>query len=289
MVNVKFNVGCSRTAYFTKNQTAKVKAGIAIFEKVVNHPSFKKQICNFNWTAPNGTIYNRFLFSNGMSNTQVWECIQNGCNWGTTSGSTVPFVNIVPCSSASEMTWATNSPVPTVCVNTNVINNNWYTPVHIACALVQEYCVALGFSCKVTGSPLENWECTVPAACGAICRDVAHQLSMTDNEIAGYFQWVNETNFNYYPCSTCYYVDTVDNTRAVASTRIDELVNTMCTEIEWLKGLSNCTKQETSRLNTVTECLNNLKEIRTKLYTSSLDGCEQVTTPVVETKATVNG
>ncbi len=288
MVNVKFNIGCTRTAYFTKNQTAKVKAGIAIFEKVINHPSFKERICNFNWTSPEGTTFNRFLFCNGMSNTQVWDCIQDGCDWGTTPGTTTSFVNVVPCCSVSEMGWVANSPVPTICINTNVINNSWYTPVHIACCLVHEYCVNLGFSCLVNGTPVENWECTVPAACASICCDVARQMSMTDTDLAGYFQWINETNFNYYPCSTCFYVDAYTNTTAAPNTRIDELINTMYTELECLQSVTNCTPQETNRLNTVTECLNNLKEIKNRLYVTSLDGCEQVTSTVVESEVPLN-
>ena len=87
MVNVKFNVGSTRTSYFTKNQIAKVNAGIAIFEKVINNPSFKERITNFSWTTPSGTTYNRFLLCNGLSNTQVWDSLQSGCDWVTTTKS----------------------------------------------------------------------------------------------------------------------------------------------------------------------------------------------------------
>ena len=286
MVNVKFKVGCTRTSYFTKNQIAKVEAGIAIFEKVVNSPSFKERIINFSWTTPSGTTYNRFLLCNGMSNTQIWDNLVSGCDWATTPTTTPTTVNVVPCGSYSEMTWVVNAPVPTVCINTNVINNTWFTPVHIACCLMHEYCVNLGFSCHVNGRLVEDWHCTVPAACADICCDIAREMSMSDTEISNYFRWIDTANFDYFPCTTCFYVDGYETTTILANTRIDEIINSMCTEIECLERTSNPTPNETTRLNTVTEVVNTLRELKTRLYTTSLDGCERVTSPILETEAT---
>ena len=284
MVNVKFNVGSTRTSYFTKNQMAKVKAGIAIFEKVVNNPSFKERIQTFSWTTPSGTTYNRFLLCNGMSNAQVWDCLQSGCEWGTTSKPSTTM-NIVPCGSTTEMTWVVNSPVPTVCINTNVINNTWYTPVHIACCLIHEYCVNLGFSCHVNGRLVEDWHCTVPAACADICCDIARDMSMSNTDISNYFRCIDTANFDYFACTTCFHVEGYETNTLLWNTRFDEIINSMCCEMEWLENAKNRTTDETTRLTTVTDVVNTLRELKTRLYTTSLDGCERVTSPILETEA----
>ena len=286
MVNVKFNVGCTRTCYFTKNQIAKINAGIAIFEKVVSNPEFKERVTNFNWTTPSGTTYNRFLLCNGMSNTQVWDCLESGCEWGTMTNTPATTVNVVPCGSTTEMTWVANAPVPTICINTSVLNNTWYTPVHIACCLIHEYCVNLGFSCHVNGRLVEDWHCTVPAACADICCDIAREMSVSNTEISNYFRWIDTANFDYFPCTTCYRVEGYETTNLLANTRFDEIINSMCTEMECLERTPNRTPAENKRLTTVTECVGTLRELKTQLYATSLDGCERVCSPILETEAT---
>ncbi len=285
MVNVKFTVGCTRTSYFTKNQTAKVNAGIAIFEKVINSPTFKERINNFSWTTPSGTTYNRFLLCNGMSNAQVWDCLQKGCDWGSMPKSSTTTVNIVPCGSTTEMTWVANSPTPMVCINTNVINNTWYTPVHIACSLVHEYCVNLGFSCHVNGRLVEDWHCCVPSACADICCEIAREMSMSNTDISNYFRWIDTANFDYFACTTCYHVEGYETNNLLANTRFDEIINSMCTEIECLERTTKRNSKETTRLTTVTDVVNTLRELKTRLYSTSLDGCERVTSPILETEA----
>ncbi len=289
MVNVKFNVGSTRTSYFTKNQIAKVNAGIALFEKVVNSPAFKQRVIDFDWTTPTGTNYNRFLLCNGLSNTQVWETFEKGCDWGTWGTTTKPTtttLNVVPCCSTTEMTWVTNVPTPTICINTNVINNTWYTPVHIACCLVHEYCVNLGFSCHVNGRLVEDWHCTVPAACADICCEIAREMGMSNTEISTYFRWIDSANFDYFACTTCFHVTGYETNQILANTRIDEVINCMCTEIECLERTKNRTSAETTRLTTVTNAVNTLRELKTRLFSTSLDGCERITSPILETEAT---
>lgn len=287
MVNVKFNVGSTRTGSFTKNQVAKINAGITIFEKVVNSPAFKQKVTEYSWNTPTGTTYKRFLLSNGMSNTQVWECFQKGIEWAPapTTKSATPTINIVPCCSTTEMTWAANTPVPTICINTNVINNAWYTPVHIACCLVHEYCVNLGFSCHVNGRLVQDWNSTVPAACADICCEVTRQIGLTKTEISNYFRWIDTANFDYFACTTCFHVTGYETNNLLANTRIDEVINTMCYEVECLEQTKKRTSAETTRLTTVTNAINTLRELKTRLYSTSLDGCERVTSPILEKEA----
>jgi hypothetical protein len=142
---------------------------------------------------------------------------------------TATTMNVVPCGSVAEMTWVANSPVPMVCINTNVINNTWYTPVHIACCLIHEYCVNLGFSCHVNGRLVEDWHCCVPAACADICCEIAREMSMSNTDISNYFRWIDTANFDYFACTTCYHVEGYETINLLANTRFDEIINSMCT------------------------------------------------------------
>jgi hypothetical protein len=56
----------------------------------------------------------------------------------------------------------------------------------------------------------------------------------------------------------------------------------MCYEVECLELTKNRTSAETTRLTTVTNAVKTLRELKTRLYSTSLDGCERVTSPIVE-------
>ena len=75
-------------------------------------------------------------------------------------------------------------------------------------------------------------------------------------------------------------------TAFLANTRLDEIINSMCTEIECLELAKNRTSVETTRLTTVTDVVSTLRELKTRLYSTSLDGCERVTSPILEKEAT---
>ena len=194
MMNVKFNIAATRTNCFTPAQAKKVDAGIEIFKKVMTSEEFRNAVCNFKWRTTTGMVFNRFYMSNGMSNQQVWETVCNetswtkgltnvvdGMMWGGTAANNCAVVNVVPCCTREEvMNCCNDVNNPSICIDTNVLNNTWYTPVHVACAMMHEWCCMNGFCPTGTTMGVENWTVNcVPMACAWICKEVCETVCNT--------------------------------------------------------------------------------------------------------------
>ncbi|MEM6966848.1 MAG: hypothetical protein AAF573_18940, partial [Bacteroidota bacterium] len=276
---------------FTPAQAAKVEAGIEIFNQVISSDEFQNRVSNFQWTTPEGTTFNRFFVSNGMSNEQVCDMICNGVGtiWNGGNGEP-PLVNIVPCATVQEVeACCTNPTTPCVPININVINNSWYTPVHVACAIVHEWCCCNGFTGTTFGVGIGNWSNnTVPVACAWICKDVCPTVCNT-TEVTNWCNMINDQTFDYCPCTTTFQVSPTTTGIVSPINNIDACINTIETELSWLRGSNNVTPSVNDRITVLTNCISTLTEMKTNLCNTSLDGCDvfgvPVTTSTMETVA----
>ncbi len=311
MKNIKFQFGSTPTCTMTQKQMEKVKSAITILEKVVASPSFKKNVNDFNWSSRNKTTYNRFHLSNGMSNAQVWDCITNATNWFNPTmktKTTNTVINIVPCTTRNEVVSRANgtntmastpitagttinpmAPVFNICLDANWMNSPMCTPVHIASCIMHEYCVCLGFGCQMNGQLVPNFDCTVPYACGTIVREVCQEMSKKNKMIAGCFEVINESNYNYSPCTTTFCCASVNTQCVTTCNTIDTAITGMMTELDCIENVSKNTKAETTRMETLTNCIKMLQEVKANLVNTSLDACETMSTPVSVREMTMIG
>ena len=278
-MNVRFNITPTRTNCFTTAQAGKVQAGIEIFQQVINSEEFKTRVNNFQWRTSEGVAFNRFFLSNGMSNAQVCDTISNGTIWTTGTNETI-VVNVVPCSTVQDVEVCCTSTTPCVCIDTNVLNNSWYTPVHVACAIMHEWCCCNGFNWSTPTARIESWNNnTVPVACAWICKDVCTTVC-NNTEVTNWCNTINDTTFDYCACTTTYNVWT--NTTNVVSpiVKIDECINIMECEVNWLNNANTVTPDVTNRITTLTNCITTMNEMKISLCNTSLDGCDVACVPV---------
>lgn len=285
MKNVNFNITSTTTNCFTPSQAAKVDAGIEIFKQVMNSEEFQNQVQNFQWRTSEGVAFNRFYMSNGMSNQQVWDMICNNMDWkngltNVVTNNNVVTVNVVPCATTQEMMDCCNNTAPTIGVDMNIINNSWYTPVHVACAMMHEWCTMCGFGCGTPTSKIENWtNWTVPVACAWMCKDVC-KVVCDSNEVTNWCNLINNQNFDYWACSmTCNaWTNTTNCVSPVA--KMDECINMMEVEMNWLKSCNNVTPDVSNRMTTLTNCINAMNEMKMNLCNTSVDGTDWACMPV---------
>lgn len=282
MTNINFNITPTRTNCFTTAQAAKVEAGIEIFLKVICSEEFQNRVKNFQWRTTDGVAFNRFFQSNGMSNEQVCNVICNGTNWTnpTNEETTNPMVNVVPCSNMQEVVACCNNTItPCVCIDTNVLNNSWYTPVHVACAIMHEWCCTNGFTCGSTTTRMENWtNNTVPVACAWICKDVCTTVCNTP-EVTNWCNTINNSTFDYCACTVTWNVWTNTVTNVSPVNNIDACINMMEVEMNWLTTCNNVTPDVTNRIATLKTCINSMTDMKVNLCNTSLDGCDVACVP----------
>jgi len=284
-MNVNFNITSTTTNCFTTSQAAKVDAGIEIFKQVISSKEFQTKVKNFQWRTANGVAFNRFHMSNGMSNQQVCNTICNGTDWANqvtnvVNNNTPTTVNVVPCCTQQEVMNCMNAMTACICIDMNVVNNSWYTPVHIACAIMHEWCCWNGFTCNTTNTRVENWTVnTVPVACAWMCKDVCSTVCNT-SEVTNWCNMINNQTFNYCACTSTYNV-TTNTTNSVSSvTNIDTCINVMEMEMNWLTTCNNVTPDVTNRMTTLTNCINMMNEMKINLCNTSMDACDWTCMPV---------
>ena len=301
MKKVKFEICNTRTRTFTTTQQQKVNTAIDILQKVWASPTFKKQVKNYTWNAADGTMYKRFHLSKGMSNTQVWDCLESGWNWFTpnTNSKTTWTINIVPCCTRNEVVacvtptgfspsiipvpTTTGNPAPTIWINTAWVNDDNCTPIHIAACIIHEWCVACGFTACCNGQRVWNWQNTVPYACGTIVMDVCRRLAAKNKTIAKYWKAVCKTTCNYFACSTEWCFDTLPVDGISPCVKIDEVIGFVECEMEWLSSIGRKNRDEVNRWTTLSNTLSTLNEMKQNLVRTSLDGCETVGAASVNT------
>ncbi len=296
MKNVTFNITASRFRNFTAAQETKVKEGLALFQKAVEDARFKEKVCNFVWTSESGNAFNRFLMSKGMSNMQVFETICNttGKMMNDTmmmaTGDSTMVCNIVPCCNKNEYVYCcTNTPMTTVCINTNMLNQDWYTPVHVAACIMHEWCVCKGFCCTTNGTLVSDYPNTVPYACGKTMMQVIKEVCAKDPQVSMYVSQINETNFDCCPCSTSWATDTTVTECVNVCEQVDQVVSALEMEMDMINCISNKSKDEVNRMTVLTNCITTMKDVKNRLTNTSLDGTETVMMPTVERRRVMVG
>ncbi len=289
MKNVTFNISASKFRCFTSAQEAKIKAGIQLFQKVVNDQHFKEKICNFVWTSEHGNRYERFLMSNGMSNMQVFDDLCNMLNKVMPSRSTdaksmqdmtcmvMPVANKMEYEMIAKM-----NTVDCVCLNVSMLSKDWFTPVHVASTLMHEWCIAQGFSCTRNGVLVNDYFYTVPFACGRMMMEVAKDVYGSDPAWSKYFMEIKDTNFDYCACSSMYCCDMVMFECPNVCEQVDQVIATCETELDWLNCTANKTQDEVNRMTILANCISSMKEMKMRMFHTSLDGSEAIMMPFVE-------
>ena len=294
MKNVKFNIATTRTNCFTPAQAKKVDAGIEIFKKVMTSEEFKNTVCNFKWRTTEGMTFNRFYLSNGMSNQQVWETLCSETTWTKVLNNVVEgmaygsVVNVIPCCTSEEvMNCYNNINTPTICLDTNVLNNAWYTPVHVACAMMHEWCCMKGFCPTGTTMGMENWSVnSVPMGTAWMCKDICETVC-NSTEVTSWCNAINNNTFTFAPCSMTYNCWSKTNNCTSTVSMMDQCMNMMEQEMSWLQACNNTTPDIVNRMTVLTNCMNAMNDMKVNMCNTSLDGCDVASMPTV-TMSTVS-
>jgi len=279
---------------FTSAQAAKVDAGVEIFKQVISSEEFQSKVNNFQWRTSEGVAFNRFYLSNGMSNLQASEVICKGENRkndliNVVQPTAVPVVNIVPCSNQKETENFHNQPSYgldnnniscCIGVDTNMLNNGWYTPVHVACAIMHEWCCWNGFNCNPTSSKMENWSCnTVPVACAWMTKDVAAAVC-NSTEVSNWCGMINNRTFDYCACSMTYSSVSAGTNCISPIVKMDECINIMEMELNWLTTCKNITPDVTNRITVLNNCMTLMTQMKLNICNTTMDGSDWACVPV---------
>ena len=285
-MNLKFNIISSRMNSFSTAQAAKVDAGVEIFKQVISSEEFLNKVNNFQWRTSDGVAFNRFYLSNGMSNQQVGDVICKGLNRtydliNTVKPSSIPLVNIVPCSNQQETENFHNNTI-TCCigVDTNMLNNSWYTPVHVACAIMHEWCCWNGFNSSPTSTKMENWSGnTVPVACAWMTKDAAASVC-NSSEVTNWCGMINNLTFDYCACSTTYSTWSLTQNCISPIVKMDECINMLEMELTWLTACKNITPDVTNRITVLNNCLRMITQMKLNICNTTMDGSDWACVPV---------
>jgi len=179
----------------------KVEDGCALLKRIFGEPEFQRWVAKFQWQTNDGQTFRRFYHSCGRNNDQIYDSIIQGRSWDSTRSEDEdsPFI-VALCDSVEAYKEKCSLP-RTICLDQRYLDKPSYTPIHLAAALCQEYCIYLGYPPR--GNDMnECWsKFTVPVAMARIIRDVAVIMAREDFQI---LQWcmLNDTfQFDYQPCS----------------------------------------------------------------------------------------
>lgn len=285
-MNIKFNITPTRTNFFSKAQSEKVDAGVEIFKQVLNSDEFFKRVKNFQWRTSDGIAFNRFYLSRGMSNQQVGEAICRGLHRqqgliNVIKSNVNIVINIVPCGNRQEAESVYNNTI-TCCLGIDVVklNHPWYSPVHVACALMHEWCCWNGFSYgDALVAKMENWSGnTVPIACAWITKDIAASVCNSP-EVSTWSSRIKNKNFDYCACSITYSMG-FSSSYCSPVLRLDELINLLEKELSWLTTCENKTPDISNRIAVLSKSLKLTNQMKLNLCNTTLDGSEWMHFPV---------
>ncbi len=283
---LKFNITASQQNSFTVAQAAKVDAGVEIFKQVICSEEFLNKVNNFQWRTSEGVAFNRFYLSKGMSNHQIGDVICKGLNReydliNVVKPNAVPVLNIIPCTNQKEAESFYNNTL-TCClgVDTNMLNNSWYTPVHVACAIMHEWCCWNGFNCSPTSTKMENWSGnTVPVACAWMTKDVAAAVC-NSTEVSNWCSMINNRTFDYGACSTTYLSSSPSVNCISPIVKMDECINMMEMELNWLTACENITHDVTNRITVLNNCMSMMTQMKLNICNTTMDGSDWACVPV---------
>ncbi len=270
----EIKIGRTRSSFFTRIQKDKLEAGIQIFHKVLNSKNFRENILQFHWTNKQNKRFHRFYHANGLSNRQIVDRIQNYLDYFNTLGIPSQLV-ILPYNSRKEILSYNSINKPIVWVSLNCINNEWYTPIHIASAICHELAILLDLDSAVeqTVNP-EYRTYSAPNYLGWLTMQTAKLWKDNITDIGDAFRIIDEKQYNYFPTSTIMgniYAKTISHSQA----NFDSLISTLLSEQETLFELQDTlTVSETTRLICIEEVLLKLTSLKNQLADCSLDGSE---------------
>ena len=284
MERISFTIGRTRSNVFSREALAKVEAGKDIFCQIIKNNSFRKEIKAFKWEDNEGNIYERFHLCKGLSNSQVASCIQNipkalGINKEKIQ------IAILPCTNRKDILAYTSLSIPTLWLHTGFLEQEWFTPVHVASCLMHEICVAMGFGCGITGELVPFAPYTVPYALGYITMKIARQWEHKISDIRDSFDQIDLEKYEYMPCSTIFQLDGVYISKSTCNQQLAGLLTTMNKQIEALKNQEEVLNtEEFARLCTLEISVVHLQKIYQSLIETSLDGEDNISLLPAEAK-----
>ena len=283
---LKYNITSSRMSYFTDAQAAKVDAGVEIFKQIVCSEEFLNKVKNFQWRTSDGVAFKRFYLSNGMSNQQVGEMICDGFPRTNSvinqmKPSSIEVMNIIPCGSQKEMEIINSNSVSCVIgIDTNMLNNTWYTPVHLACAIMHEWCCWNGFNCSLPSTRMENWSGnTVPVACAWITKDVAAVVCKS-SEVSNWCGMINNQTFDYCACSITYATSNSNLIYISPIVKMDECINMIELEMNWLTSCKNIFPDVSNRITVLSNCMRMMTQMKLNMCNTTMDASDWACVPV---------
>ena len=267
-------IGRTRSCFFTKMQKDKIEAGVQIFLKVLNHKSFRENVLQFQWTNKQNKRFHRFYHANGLSNRQIIDRIQNYASYFDTLGIPSQLV-ILPYNSRKEILNYNSMNNPIIWVSLNCINNEWYTPIHVASAICHELANLLDLDSALEHNVNPEYRTfSAPNYLGWLVMRTVELWKNSITDVGDAFELIDESQYNYFPASTVMgniYTKTVSHSQA----NFDSLINTLLSEQEALIELQDTlTVSETARLVCIEEVLLKLNSLKKQLSDCSLDGSE---------------
>jgi len=274
MSNLSVRIGRSRPCFFTKTQKNKLEAGIELFKRALDHKSFADNLLKFNWINSDKKRFHRFYHASGLSNNQVLNRLQNYQAYFEELGISEQLV-LLPYNSRKEIKSYNLVNSPIIWISLSCLNNNWFTPVHVASAIGHELAILLGLDNSVGKfSRLEYVDYKVPNFVGHLILKTAALWKHSISDIRESFDQIDISQYNYFPTSSI--LDLAEN-KAIPhyQTSFDELISSLLIEQEALFALQDkLTSSETTRLICLEEVLLNLNKLKSKLTNCSLDGSE---------------
>ena len=267
-------IGRTRTCFFTKSQKNKLEAGIQIFLKAVGNQRFKENVLQFEWVSQYNKRFHRFYHAGGLSNRQVLERFENYKEYFEELGVESQLV-VMPFNSRQEIENYNSLSFPMIWLSLNCINNDWYTPVHVASAICHELAVSLGLDSSIHQiSNTEYNKFKAPEYLGKLVMQISETWKDSITDIGNSFKIIDKNQFNYFPASKVLnniYPKSIQHSQ----TNFESLITSLLIEQETLISLQdNLTVSETTRLVCIEEVLLKLNTLKSKLAECSLDGSE---------------
>ena len=274
MDNFSIRIGRSRSCFFTKTQKKKIESGIEIFMRALSHKSFEDNLLRFSWVDTNNKRFYRFHHASGLSNNQVLNRIRNYHNYFKDLGINEELV-LLPFRTMKEVKTYTFTNSPLIWISPSCLNNNWFTCIHVASAIMHELTILLGLDNSIEKFSRPEYEIfKVPKFVGQTVLSVAAEWKHSVSDIREAFDQIDTSQYNYFPTSSI--IRSTDNDALPNyQTSYDALISSLLMEQETLFALQdNLTASETARLICLEEVLLNLDKQKSKLKESSLDGSE---------------
>ncbi len=267
-------IGRTRSSFFTKMQKDKLEAGIQIFHKALQHKHFIESVLQFQWTNKQNKRFHRFYHASGLSNRQIIDRLQEYDKYFDNLGIPSQLV-VLPFNTRKEIQNYSSMNNPIIWISLNCINNDWYTPVHVASAICHELAVLLDLDSTLEHLSNPEYKAfSAPSYLGRLTMQTAKLWKDSITDVGDAFSCIDRNQYNYFAASTVLgniYSKSVSHSQA----NFDSLINTLLSEQEGLIELQEkLTVSETTRLVCIEEVLLKLNSLKDKLRDCSLDGSE---------------